>query len=451
MDQPTTTQPTGAPDLTQFLGVEPPSRRARLVKWGAVAVVVLVVALLAARWIFGGTPPAAYAVQPIERGNLTVPVSATGNLTPTKQVNVGSEQSGIITDVYVQNNDRVARGQPLARLDTARLTDTLQQSIAAVASAEASVAQNQATLMQAQATLARYQEVYRLSGGKVPSQTELDTARADYARAVANVRAARAAVTQAQATVRTNRTNLAKATIYSPVDGVVLSRQAEPGQTVAAGLQVTTLFTIAEDLSRMKLEVKVDEADVGEVRAGQAARFTVDAYPGRTFPATVTRVDVGANATPQVNSAGTTVTSTSTVVAYTAILSVANPELQLKPGMTATADIITAERRGVLLVPNAALRFRPDAAGAGQSRGGLASVMVPRPRRGGGGGGGAQRQAEIGRGSRQTIYVLGDKGQPRPIEVVVGQSNGSQTEVSGPGVKPGLQVVTGRLAQQGSK
>ncbi|MDB5698016.1 MAG: efflux transporter periplasmic adaptor subunit [Alphaproteobacteria bacterium] len=439
------------PNLDEFLGtpaVSPWRRRAFLIGGGILAVIAL---LLLSR-CFTGSAEGAYATQPVRRGALTVTVSATGNLQPTNQVEVGSEQSGLVTDVYVDNNDRVVKGQPLARLDTARLRDVIIQNQAALASTQAQVAQAQASAVQARANLSRLEEVYRLSGGKVPSRTELDTGRAENQRNAAAVRAAQAQVTQARAALSSAQTNLNKATIYSPVTGVVLSRQIDPGQTVAASFQAPVLFTIAEDLSQMKLEVKVDEADVGQVRAGQRATFTVDAFPGRSFPATITRVDVGANASGTTGSASSSSTAAAgNVVAYTAVLAVQNPELILRPGMTATADIVTTQKQGVLLVPNAALRYSPDreaAAQRGQS-GGVTSVLVPRnPRRGGGGGGGAgqQRQVSIGRGSQQTVYVLDDNGGPQPVRITVGESNGSDTEVLSGALRAGMQVITGRLA-----
>lgn len=445
-DMATTQNDTG---LDEFLGRAPASRTALMLKWGSIAVGVVILLLLLSRCVFGGEAPVRYATDPLERGDLRVTVSATGNLQPTNQVDVGSEQSGLIEQVFVQNNDRVTKGEVLARLDTSRLTDTLVQSQAQLASAEAQVAQANATAQQSRANLRRLEEVYKLSGGKVPSETELDTGRADYARAVANVRAAEAAVEQAKAAVSSNQTNLSKASIKSPVTGVVLSRQVEPGQTVAASFNTPVLFTIAEDLSKMELQVKVDEADVGQVKEGQRAAFAVDAYPGRTFPARIIRVDVGANATKAATStsssgsSSTAAATTSTVIAYTAVLTVDNPELTLRPGMTATADIITAEKKNVLLVPNAALRFTPSRGGGAQS-GGVTSVLIPRgPRRGGGG---AAKEATIGRGSRQAIYVLGPDGKPQRIEVTVGDTDGTQTEVTGADLRPGMQVITGQLA-----
>jgi len=421
-------------DIEEFLGQPPRSRWRRWRKWIFIGVPLLIVLLLLSR-CFRPAPPVHYATAPVERRDLTVTVTATGNLAPTVQVSVGSEESGLIDKVYVRNNDRVVKGQPLAQLDLSRLRDSLVQSKATPQAALATVAQNRATLAQAKATLGRQEQVYKLSGGKVPSQTELDTARADFARAAANLLQAEAQVAQARAAVSTNETSLSKGTIYAPVTGVVLARLVEPGQTVAASFNVATLFTIAEDLSKMKLQVKVDEADVGELHEGEPATFTVDAYPGQSFPAMVTRIDLGANATPVVNSAGTTPTSTTNVVAYTAELTVSNPKLVLKPGMTATASIVTDSVKNVLLVPNAALRFTPP---TGPEKKGIFSGP-PEP----------QKNADISRGARQQLWVVGADGKPKAMPVTVGHSNGSFTEVRGTGIRPGLQVITGQLAGPG--
>jgi HlyD family secretion protein len=440
MDQQTSNPPTG-PDLDEFLGAKPPSQRARYLKWGAIALVAVLLLWAASKYFGGSGDEGGFATRTIERGNLTVSVSATGNLQPTNQVEVGSELSGLITQVNVDNNDRVAKGQVLARLDTSRLEDTIRQSRAALASAQASVAQAQATAQQSRANLARLQEVYRLSGGKVPSATELDTGRADYARAIAGVRSAEASVAQARAQLSSDQTQFSKASIRSPVNGVVLSRQVEPGQTVAASLNAPVLFQIAEDLSRMWLEVKVDEADVGQVDDGQRASFQVDAFPGRTFPATVERVDVGANASSTTGTTSSSASAANTVVAYMARLTVSNPQELLRPGMTATADIVTSEKKNVLLVPNAALRFSPDRQARSGQGGGVTAVLMP-PRRGNRNR--ANREVTIGRGSRQTVYVVGEDAKPKAIQVTVGETNGSQTEVLGKGLRPGMEVIVGR-------
>ena len=423
-----------AQNLDQFLG-QKAVKRGRRLKWLWIALGVLLVLFVLAR-CFAPPKPTNYATASITRGDLTVTVSATGNLAPTNQVNVGSQVSGLIHDVYVHNNDRVTKGQPLAQLDLPLLKAAVAQSQAALQVGEAAIAQAKATVEQDKAALARDEQVFQISGGKVPSQVEMDTARADNARAIANVASAEAQVAQQKANLQTAETNLGYGTIYAPVTGVVLSRQVEPGQTVAATFNVATLFTIAEDLARMKIEVKVDEADVGELKEGAPATFTVDAYPGRTFPAVVTRVDLGANATPQVNSAGTTVSSSSTVVAYTTVLSVANRDLILKPGMTATALITVAHKAGVLLVPNAALRYNPKATN-GLPRG--AVVIGARQNNAG------SDSAEFTRGAHRQIWVVGPKGQPQALNVTVGDTDGSVTEISGPGVQPGLKVITGQL------
>jgi HlyD family secretion protein len=422
-------QMTSQQSLDEFLGVEPPKASARIKKWALIASAALLVLFVGWK-IFGKSGSAkSYAAEDVVRGDLQVTVTATGNLEPTNEVTVGSELSGLVETVHVDVNDRVRKGQALAQIDTLRLRDTLSRSGAALDSAKAGVGQASATVQQSNSTLARLQKVYKLSDGKVPSLTELDAARADSARAIANLHTAQAQVTSAQAQLRSDNTNLQKATIRSPVTGVVLSRQIEPGQTVAASFNTPTLFTIAEDLSAMELEVKVDEADVGQVREGQTAKFSVDAWPGRSFPARIKRVDVGSNATT------TTTSSNSTVIAYNAVLTVQNPDLILRPGMTATADILTSGEKNVLLVPNAALRFKIKDA---EKKPSFGMMGPPRQRK--------DKIAKVGRGTRQEIYLLGNDGSPRKVSVVAGASNGSLTSISGNGIKAGDKVITSELA-----
>ena len=251
-------------------------------------------------------------------------------------------------------------------------------------------------------------------------------------------------VVSARAALSSNQTQRQKAVIRSPVNGVVLARQIEPGATVAASFSSPTLFVIAEDLSAMQLEVSIDEADVGQVQQGQSATFTVDAFPGRTFPASITRVDLGSNLSAL--STTSTTTTANTVVSYGAILSVANPDLKLRPGMTATAEIVTMSKPNVLLVPNAALRFTPATPETGASpsaSGGIAGALVPRrPNRRGN----AEKEAGGARSGQQTVYVLGDDNKPQAVKVTVGETNGSLTEVTGGDLKPGMRVITGQLA-----
>jgi len=439
-------------DTDEFLGVKPAPAWQRWAKWGAIAVAVILLILLV-RHLTRPADAAGYSTQPARMGSLTTTVSATGKLAPVNQVTVGSQLSGLVTNVAVDVNDHVVKGQALALIDPQQIDDQIRQAEAQLAASQASVNEAQATLEQSQATLDRYREVSKLSGGRVPAKTEMETAIADRDRAAGALRVAQANVQANKASLAQFQTQRSRAVIRSPVTGVVLARQVDPGQTVAASFNTPTLFVIAEDLTKMKLEVQVDEADVGQIKTGQKASFTVDAFPGRTFPAEITRVDLGSNLTVQdaSSSSSTSASASSTtgqVVSYAADLSVSNPTLELRPGMTATADIITSQQDNVLLVPNAALRFVPEKAGqatAKQGNEGITGALVPRRRRRGGDNG-AEGAAAITAGGRHTVYVLDAKGDPKPVEVTVGESNGTMTAITGGGLKPGMRVITGQLS-----
>ncbi|OPF65708.1 efflux RND transporter periplasmic adaptor subunit [Hydrogenophaga sp. H7] len=371
-----------------------------------------------------------YVTEPLKTGDITLTVAANGTLQPTRSVNVGSELSGTVKRVLVDVNDRVKAGQVLVELDTAKLQDQVTQARAGLASAQAQLAQAVATAREARATLARFEEVARLSGGKVPSATELDSAKAAVDRAVAAEAAAQASVNEARAALSTNETNLSKASIRSPISGVVLSRSVDPGNAVAASLQAVTLFTLAEDLAQLKLDVAVDEADVGNVKVEQKATFTVSAFPARRYPATIQRVAFGS-------------TKTDNVVTYTTTLNVDNADLSLRPGMTAAATIVAKEAKGVLLVPNTALRFSPASSNgaAAASGGSILSKMMPRPPNTRPKTAGMDRR---GGGPRQ-LWVL-ENGQPVAKEVRTGISDGRNTEVSGEGLSEGMAVITEQRA-----
>jgi HlyD family secretion protein len=409
-------------DFAQILSAElRRSNRARYGRWIAlVAALVVVVAAL----LHGTRPQNAgsqFETQPVTRGPLRVFVSATGNLEPTNKVNVGSELSGTVEAVMVQQNDHVTKGQVLARLDLSKLQDAVTRSEGALESAQAKLAQAQATVKQDTANLDRYREVSRLSGGKVPSQTELESAEAALARAQADEQSASAEVNQARASLSSDRTNIFKASIRSPVDGVVLSRAVEPGQTVVAAMEVATLFTVAEDLRQMELKVDVDEADVGMVRAGQTATFTVDAYPDHQYSATVMRVAYGSQ-------------TKENVVSYSTMLKVKNDDLSLRPGMTATALIAAITRENALLVPNSALRFTPSATEPVASRG-LVGSLMPSPRAR------TTQSAAQSKGSSQRVWTLRN-GEPVAVPVTVGVTDGKFTEIVGGQVDEGMRVVT---------
>lgn len=431
--------PAAAPaSLAELLGE--PARQAwyrRPALWAGAALVLLAAAGLwywQARQAASAAP--SYTTQTIARGSLTLTVTANGTLQPTRAINIGSELSGTVLKVNVDVNDRIRKGQVLVELDTAKLRDQILRSGASLAAAQARVAQAEATVKEAQAGLGRLEEVSRLSGGKVPSKAELDGGRATLARANADEASARAGVADAQAALSTDQINLSKASIRAPSDGVVLTRNVDPGNAVAASLQAVTLFTVAEDLAQLRLQVYVDEADVGAVAAGQKASFTVSSHPGRSFPAVITRVAFGS-------------TITDNVVTYLTYLDVNNADLSLRPGMTAVATIVATQRANVLLVPNSALRFEPSATAAAPraaASGGIVASLTPRmpargPRRPAGGGGASAAAA-------RQVWVLRD-GQAVPVAVAPGISDGRMTEITGGELRAGMQVITDQKAGAG--
>jgi len=373
-----------------------------------------------------------YVTAPLKRGDIALTVTATGNLQPTNQVSVGSELSGIVLEVLVDRNDKVKKGQPLARIDTTKLMQVNASTRASRLAALAKVGQAEATLKENEAMLARLQELHRLSGGKTPSKAEMENAVAARDRAEADLKNAKAGVEAAEAAVRANESDLSKAIIRSPIDGIVLTRSVEPGQTVAASFTAPVLFLLAENLETMELQVAVAEADIGRVSKGQRAKFSVDAWPERTFNAGVTLVAFGSEV---VNN----------VVTYDAELAVPNPELILRPGMTATADIAVAERHDVLLVPNAALRFDPNREDAtieqkAEPKGSFIQSLMPKPPRRGAGMVQMQKP-KADAGPRKThVWVLRD-GKPVEIEVKTGLSDGKNTEISADGLDESTAVI----------
>lgn len=429
MNTPDTPQ-TRQPDLKNLLARHGGSPFSGRWFWLAVALIGIAVA----GWLFlrSGNEAAVprYTTEAATVGTLVVKVSATGNLQPTNTVDVGSELSGIVDKVYVDDNDQVKKGQVLAMLDLSKLQDAVAKSRASLTATEAQVLQAQATVAEARATLSRYQQVSQLSGGKVPSKSEMDSAEANLKRAEANVASARASVTQARATLQSDETNLGKASIRSPIHGVVLARQVDPGQTVAATFQAPVLFKLAEDLTKMELQVDVDEADVGQVKAGQKAIFSVDAWPGREYSAVITRVGYGSQ-------------EAEGVISYLTILEVANDDLSLRPGMTGTAEITTLTREQALLVPNAALRFAPPSTGITEKKpsGGVMGALMPRPPTQT-----KKTEATVNNGTPR-VWVLRN-GELAAIEVLTGATNGRVTEIKGGDIKAGMQVVTEALDTQ---
>jgi HlyD family secretion protein len=414
-------------DMAHVLCVDPSSKRKRVFRWLGFGTMVLLLTLGFVKWRGENRAEVVqFRTQPVNRGDLTVTITATGTLQPTNQVVVGSELSGIIKSVEVDYNDRVEVGQPLARLDTSKLDAQVLQSRASLTAAKARVVQAQATMKEAESKLARFKKARELSNNRVPSPYDMDSAEAVLERGVADEAAARAAVSQAQATLDAIETDLAKAVIRSPINGIVLTRNVELGQTVAASFQAPVLFTLAEDLAKMQLHVDVDEADVSHVQEGQDAVFTVDAYPNRAFSARIVQIRYGPK-------------EVSGVVTYETVLSLDNSDLALRPGMTATADITVKKIEDAVLVPNAALRFSPPTKEKGPPSSGesLVSKLFPRPYRP------AVRPRERGPGDRnqQRVWVLRD-GEPVPLFLTTGATDGIRTQVAGGEVEPGMDLLT---------
>lgn len=305
----------------------------------------------------------AYRTAKVERGDIRVAISATGTLSAISTVDVGSQISGQVIEVLADYNDRVTKGQVIARIDPSTYQAQIQQGSAQVASARASLATAEATLRNAQLD---YDRKAALVGQQLIARSDADLARAALDQARAQVAAASAQINQQIASTQTSRLNLQRTVIRAPVDGVVLTRTVEPGQTVAASLQSPVLFQIAEDLSKMEIVLAIDEADIGQVKAGQGVAFTVDSFPDRQFRGTVQQVRLSA-------------TNTSNVITYPVVVSVDNAEQILLPGMTANAEIEVSHRSGVLKIGNAAMRYKPadddlaagaQAPGAGGQRSG---------------------------------------------------------------------------------
>ncbi|TNF64630.1 MAG: efflux RND transporter periplasmic adaptor subunit [Rhodobacteraceae bacterium] len=356
-----------------------------------------------------------YLTDEARSGSLTVTVTATGTVEPTNLVEISSELSGTLASVEVDFNDEVDVGTPLARLDVTQLEAQVEIARAALDVAVASVARAEATLQDARA---KFDIALDLDRRGITSHQSFLTARATFDRARADLQAALADRRLARAQLDLHQGDLDKACICSPIRGVVLDRAVDPGQIIAATLSAPVLFTIAEDLRQMELRVDIDEADIGRVKPGDPASFTVDAYDDRRFPARITEVRFA----PQ---------TIEGVVTYKAILGIDNADLALRPGMTATAEIAVARIEDALLVPNAALRFSPPVeAEDANDRSGLLGMLIP------------TRQPDRQGGDMRTLWVLRG-GQPSEIEVRVGETDGRHTRIREGALAPGDRVIVG--------
>jgi HlyD family secretion protein len=428
-------QPQGDPEVIEKLGIGRPKHAKRWIV--RVVLLALVGATVAGIRYFRQQAELekqpTYVTAPAQRGDLRETVTATGTLSPLDSVEVGAEVTGRVTRVLVDINDSVKKDQVLVEIDTEQLQARVDESEAQLRSARASQANATATVKEAESKAVRAREMHRRG---LISDQDLESAEATLERAKASVSTSAAQTTVAGASLKSARTSLGKAIIRAPMDGIVLARTVEVGQTVTAGFQTPVLFTLARGLEKMQLQIDVDEADVGRVRENQVATFVVDAYPKRTFTSTL--VKLGNLPKPE-----------TTVVTYQATLTVDNPDRLLKPGMTATASIVTSEEKDVLTVPNAALRFEPPAppgsakpaAGlplpglGGNMRGvGMGRNRSPRPA-------GSAGPGEPGERTRpQHVYVL-KQGVPARVRVEVGATDGRRTAVKGEGIGPGTEVV----------
>ncbi|MBL8705622.1 MAG: efflux RND transporter periplasmic adaptor subunit [Rhodospirillales bacterium] len=418
-------RPAPAGNIDDILGNRPSGGARLFARWKGVLLLAVLagvaagaVFLLNARSAGNGIR---YVTAPVTKGDLHVIVTATGSIQPTTKVDISSELSGIVRRVFVDHNSKVARGQVLAQLDTDKLLATVESSRAKLAATRAKVAEIEATIEE---TTREFERKKALSAGSIISVREFELARAAHNRAVAQLASSKADVAAAEAEMKINETNLAKASIYSPIDGVVLKRSVDPGQTVASSLQAPVLFTIAEDLTKMEAQVDIDEADVGKVREGQSASFAVDAYPDRKFPAQLR----------ELRFASETVQG---VVTYKGILTVDNAEMLLRPGMTATAEISVQDVRDAVLVPNAALRFAPPAETARsrtlvqQFTSFMPRLRPPSPREASGPG--------------RKVWVE-DNATPRAIPVSIGATDGKLTQILAGEIGPGQAVIVDSVA-----
>jgi HlyD family secretion protein len=419
------TKPTGS----QILAMTKKRRRRALIQRSLILFVVLgaVGVIVWQRAVRDQSATPRYLTAQAKVGPLRETVMATGKFKGLDSVDVGAQISGRVARVLVDFNDQVKAGQTLAEIDPAQLLSRVEQSRAQVSASDSSVRLAKATLAQSKAALARAQDMAQKG---LISSKDLEAAQADAERAEASVGSAQSQAILSRASMKDAQTSLSFTTIKAPIDGVVLARLVEPGQTVAASLQSPVLFTVARDLTQLRLYVDIDEADIGRLREGQEASFTVGAWPSRKFPSKVVSVH-------NLPTAG------QTVVTYQAVLSVDNKELLLRPGMTATASIVTSDRPDVLMVPDAALRWQPPA--APKDKPGASPLMPMTPRMGGGqrrpAGASNRAPDAAANASRGSVYVL-ENGAPKRVIVETGGGDGQSTEIKPGPLQAGTVVIT---------
>jgi len=401
-----------------------PGRR----RWVWVSALVLLLVAGGVAWrVLRRLPPLQYQTAEVSRGPVLAKVTATGIVSAVVTVQVGSQVSGRIATLHADYNSAAKKGELLAEIDPALFQANVEQGRANVLQAEGQLKQAQANVLAAQRT---YDRDKPLRASNLIAQADLDTAETTLEAAKASVVAARGNLAQARAQLSQAQVNLTYTKILSPIDGVVISRSVDVGQTVAASLSAPTIFTLAGDLKAMQVDTSVAEADVGKLAPGMEATFVVDAFPDDRFKGTIRQIR---NA-PQTQQ---------NVVTYDAVIDVKNPDLKLRPGMTANVTVVYADRPDVLKVPNAALRFRPPPEMlAALGRTSAAPGRVAGRDGAAGGAGGAGRGGAGGSGAGRTLWVVRD-GRPSPAQVTIGVSDGTFTEIASGPIQAGDAVLTG--------
>lgn len=396
--------------IEKTLGFNQPKKRS--MKKTFLLLLIFIALAGGAFWIwkdFSGNENTEYKTVTAEIKDLTTTVSATGNLEPTNTVDVGIEVSGTISEVLVDYNDRVKKGQTMARLDTTKLMSKVTSYQSALSKFQANIDEAKAQLKNAEHESDRVHQMFAATNGNYPSKKEVDEASIAVEKAKAQLSAAIAQSNQSGAELRTVQEDLRKAVVISPVEGIVLERKVEPGQTVVASMQIPVLFRMAEDLTKMKVLVSVDEADVGGVKENQKVEFSVDAYPNRKFEGKITQL--------RMNSA-----VVNGVVTYGAVVEVHNDDLLLRPGMTANASIITDTHKNVTVIPNAALRFSPPSSENGNDK--------------------KKKRANNENDKGDHIWILKNK-IPTKTKVQIGESDGIMSILLDSPLKPGDLIITG--------
>lgn len=414
----------------EILGVVKPKKKI----WKIFAILVIVGAMIGGGAYYYLEPKEVKIVYDVinpKRGDISSIISATGTLNPLNEVQIGSQVSGIISQIYVDTNDLVKKGQVLAKIDDQKILQELNRYEAQLKSAKAQLTSLQATLKDKKWQYERLQKLYKQSKGKYPSFADVQSAQVAYEVAQSEIESKKGNIAEIEANIKGVKIDFDNTIITSPIDGVVLTRSVDMGQTVAASFSAPELFNVAQNLEEMKLVVQIAESDVGKIAINQPLLFSVDAYPHRKFSAKVDKVNYGS-------------TTTDNIVSYEVTINVANKDLLLRPGMSATADIVVAEKKNALLLPVSALFFNPTKQQATQSKKKSGSFFSPpappkhknttKPK---------DKKTEAG--EEKEIWVL-QGGIPTPTKIKVGISDGKNVEVEG--ISEGVQVIVGMREEQ---